>query len=166
MIRIERTTSHGECTYSRLVNVFRQHAACLEEEFNCLPPVVFVQALERFLLTVGDKCEIAVFLLALADCFSIESNGCLTPVMPDLQIFGSFLLPGSRQLFNRSSSFQLTFQLQKIMIKRSIFFDTLRRIEEQMQIDPSGEGLFSPSGMPFSYSYTSACRRSHASALR
>ena len=116
--------------------------ACLEEGFNCLPPAVFAQALERFLLTVGDKCEIAVFLLALADCFFIESNGCLTPVMPDLQIFGSFLLPGSRQLFNRSSFFKLILQLQKIMIKRSIFFDTLRRIEEQMQIDPSGEGLF------------------------
>ena len=47
--------------------------ACLEEGFNCLPPAVFAQALERFLLTVGDKCEIAVFLLALADCFFIET---------------------------------------------------------------------------------------------
>lgn len=51
--------------------------ACLEEGFNCLPPAVFAQALERFLLTVGDKCGIAVFLLALADCFSLKATEAL-----------------------------------------------------------------------------------------
>lgn len=69
--------------------------ACLEEGFNCLPPAVFAQALERFLLTVGDKCEIAVFLLALTDRFFIENYSYLAAIMPDLQILCGLLLPGS-----------------------------------------------------------------------
>ena len=53
--------------------------ACLEEGFNCLPPAVFAQALERFLLTVGDKCEIAVFLLASRIAFSLKATVVLLP---------------------------------------------------------------------------------------